>query len=401
MNKNNPMKSHSPLYIAKCHDYDSKKIYDCLHEYFQLMGGIKNHIKPGIKVLVKPNMCSGHSPENAVTTHPILLEQIVNILMEQGADVTIGDNPIGQVEKKLLEKIWDVTGFNEVIKKTGCRKSVLDNQGFEKFCFSLKGKHLQYLISKECLEADIVFNVPKFKTHTLMGFTGAIKNMLGIVPGRSKVQMHSFAPTSEDFSKVLVEVFSHRVPEYTVMDAIDGIEGDGPTTRGIKRKIGFLMISNDAVLVDATCTRLIGQKIDSILTNRDAQIRGLGFTKASQIYYQGDDSLSDFTIPDFKMPTSFGYKNEKVIQRQFDIAKLTIRIDKKKCVKCMRCKDICPMDAIYKIDDFIALDKNKCIQCMCCLEICPEGAIEVSKSKFYQQLKQLRQKRAQSNQQSK
>jgi uncharacterized protein (DUF362 family) len=264
----------SKIYIAKCLDYTADKVYHHLQAFFHYAGDIKKYVKPGMKVLIKPNLCAGHPPEKAVTTHPLLVEQIVRLMMEQGAEVSIGDNPIGQVEKQLIEKIWEVTGINAVVKRTGCRKSMLDNVGFQKQTLCLKGESFDYYISKEYLNADMIINVPKFKTHMLMGFTGAVKNMLGILPGRSKGQLHRFAPDKEDFAKVLVEVFSRRIPELTVMDAIVGLEGDGPTTRGISREIGLLMISNDGVVVDSICTRLMGLEIDHILTNTEARDGG-------------------------------------------------------------------------------------------------------------------------------
>jgi ferredoxin len=207
------------------------------------------------------------------------------------------------------------------------------------------------------------------------------------------VQLHSFAPAKEEFSKVLVDVFSQRVPELTVMDAIEGIEGDGPTTRGEKRKFGLLMISSDALLVDAISTRLMGLEIEHILTNRDAREKGLGHTDSPHIYLDGFDRLPDCIIPDFKMPATFGYSNAKVIKKLFDIAKFIITIHSEKCTKCLRCLDNCPVEAICKTGIGLTIDKNKCIQCMCCLEICPVGAVEVSKSKFYQQLKELRKRK--------
>jgi uncharacterized protein (DUF362 family)/NAD-dependent dihydropyrimidine dehydrogenase PreA subunit len=346
-----------------------------------------------MKVLIKPNLCSGHPPEKAITSHPVLVEQIIKLLQEQGAEVTIGDSPIGQVEKKMIEKIWEVTGFNDVVKRTGCQKSTLDKDGLKKEVLHLNGISFEYYISREYINAHLVINVPKFKTHVLMGFTGAVKNILGIIPGRSKVQLHRFAPAKEDFSNVLVEVYSRRVPEFTVMDAIEGIEGDGPTSRGEKREFGLLLISNDGVLVDATCTRLMGLDIEQILTNRYASRRGLGNTEAASIYLSGFKQLEDCVIEDFKLPASFAYSNTAVIKRWFELGQLNMSIDLRICTGCRRCLENCPVEAIQIRNNQLFIDKTKCIQCMCCLEICPLGAVEVSKNKFYQQLKELRKQR--------
>lgn len=383
----------SKIYIGKCLDYIPGDIYRHLRQFFQYVGGIRQYVKPGMKVLVKPNLCSMHPPEKAVTSHPVLLEQIVTIMMEQGADITIGDNPIGQAEKEVIEKIWEVSGINEVVGETGCHKSKLDEDGFKKETLRLNGKVFEYFISKEYLNADLVINVPKFKTHMLMGFTGAVKNMLGIIPGRSKGQLHRFAPGKEDFAKVLVEVFSKRIPELTVMDAIEGLEGDGPTTRGISRKIGLLMISNDGVLVDSICTQLMGLEIDQVSTNPEAQRRGLGTTVPTQVHLNGFDTLKECEIRDFKIPSMFNYNNPKVVKRLFELAKLIIAIEKETCIRCLRCLENCPVEIIRKEDDTLSIDETKCIQCMCCFEICPVGAVVVSKSNFYRELKKLKERR--------
>jgi uncharacterized protein (DUF362 family)/NAD-dependent dihydropyrimidine dehydrogenase PreA subunit len=297
------------------------------------------------------------------------------------------------VEKQLIEKIWEVSGINQVVKQTGCRKSKLDNDGLKKEVLRLQDRVIEYFISKEYLNADLVVNVPKFKTHMLTGFSGSIKNMLGIIPGRSKGQLHRFAPGKEDFARVLVEVFSRRIPELTVMDAIVGLEGDGPTTRGISRPIGLLMISNDGVLVDAICTQLMGLPIDQVLTNPEAQARGLGSTQPTRIYFNGFNSLEECMIKDFKLPTTFKYNNPEVVKKLFELAKLKIAIDKETCIRCLRCLENCPVEAIRKEENVLLIDENHCIQCMCCFEICPVGAVEVSKGKFYKQLKELRKRK--------
>ena len=112
----------SNIYIAGCKNYDGEAIYRHIQRYFELFDPDYDMIKPGMQVLVKPNLCLAHPPEAAITTHPVLLEQIVTLLIEKGANVTIGDNPIGKVEKGTAEKIWKVTGIDQISQKTGCRK---------------------------------------------------------------------------------------------------------------------------------------------------------------------------------------------------------------------------------------------------------------------------------------
>lgn len=85
------------------------------------------------------------------------------------------------------------------------------------------------------------------------------------------MRLHSLAPSIEDFSQVIVDVFSKRVPELTVMDAIEGLEGNGPGVKGKKKHIGLFMASNDGVLIDAMATKIMGMQIEDIITTIDAE----------------------------------------------------------------------------------------------------------------------------------
>jgi uncharacterized protein (DUF362 family)/ferredoxin len=386
----------SNVYLAQCQEYDGETINRHIRRYFELFAPLRDLVKPGNQVLVKPNLCLAHPPEAAVTTHPVLLEQIVTILMENGANVTIGDNPIGKVEKGTAAKIWKISGIDEIARKTGCRKSILDRSGLKQETYTLNGKSFSYYISEDYLNADVVINVPKFKSHALTGLTGAIKNIYGIVPGRAKVQLHGFAPVPGDFAKVIVEIYSKRPPELTVMDAVIGIEGDGPGIKGRVKKIGTLMIGNDGVLIDAISTQMMGMPLEQNLILTEAWKRQLGRIEGGNIHLDGFEKLTDCFVPDFLPPATLRFRNPKVLKKLSEIAKFSIGINPEKCIRCLKCVDNCPVRCISQNpgDDNAAgelnLDKTRCIQCLCCLEICPTGAVEVVKSKFYRDLKKIK-----------
>ena len=384
----------SIIYISRCTHYDSASIYRHVDRFFNCLGGIANYIRPGMKVLLKPNLCLPHLPETAITTHPALLEQIVKILLEHGATVTIGDNPIGKNKRELIERIWEVTGISGITDRYHCDKSFLERDGFRKETMRVNGKAFSYYISREYLNADIVINVPKFKTHGLMGFTGAVKNIFGIVPGRSKVRLHSLAPSIEDFSQVIVDVFSKRVPELTVMDAIEGLEGNGPGVKGKKKHIGLFMASNDGVLIDAMATKIMGMQIEDIITTIDAEKKNLGNIAAKHLYLEGFNTMGDIIIKDFSLPDTRQYRNSRVIQKIYDIAKFNLSIDVNACEGCLLCCENCPVHAIHQCGDRLYIDGESCIQCLCCLEICPHGAVNASVNKFYAELKRLKGRRS-------
>ncbi|MBI5638137.1 MAG: DUF362 domain-containing protein [Nitrospinae bacterium] len=381
----------SDIYIAKCDSYDGDAIYKLLLEFFGYIGGAEKWIKPGMEVLIKPNLCLAHPPEMAITTHPTVIEQAARIAMECGANVSIGDNPIGKFDQRHISRIWEVAGMNAIVERLGCGKSILDKKGFRKETFELNGNTADYYISREYLSADLVINIPKFKTHALMGFTGAVKNIYGIIPGRSKLRLHGFAPGVREFSRIIADVYSKRIPEVTIMDAVEGLEGNGPGTGGVKRKVGLLMASSDGVLLDSICSRVIGVDPNDIATNISAREKGLGSMNPRNVYLSGIGRLEDAYLRDFKIPSTMRYKNSKVVEKLFNIARFKIRIQPDKCKDCFLCFKNCPVEAIGQAaGKRLQINEAQCIQCLCCLELCPHGAVDASTSRFYSELKRLR-----------
>lgn len=380
------MKSHAAVFRAET--YDDEQIHRALTRYLE---GGRIRVSPGDTVVVKPNLCLPHRPDEGITTHPVILAQVARVLSDLGARVVIGDNPIGKTDKGIIETIWDVSGTREVAARYGCKLTMLDGRGYETKVMELDGRSMEYLISREFVEADLVVNVPKLKTHALMGMTGAVKNLYGIIPGRSKVKLHGFAPAPADFAKVICQVYSHHVPELTVMDAIMGLEGDGPGARGVARHVGLLLIGTDGVLVDSLASRIIGFHPDDIATNPVGQSMGLGVTESEAVEWIGTGGLADCAVPDFAKPTTMIRGTDKdVVKKLFEIARFKVEIDSTLCDTCSKCRQNCPRGAIKRpargVDTFL-VEQSQCVQCLCCLEACPRGAVNVMRNRFYDQLK--------------
>lgn len=383
----------SRIYIGRCRSYqDEAEIARHLAKFFDYMGGLQSFVRPGMKVVLKPNLCLPHPPEMAITTHPALLGALTRMIQQRGATVSICDNPIGKSDKRLINDIWEKAGINALVARYQCGKSLLDAEGFKSVTFRLGKEKTSYLISREYLNADLVINLPKFKTHALMGFTGAVKNIYGIIPGRSKLKLHSFAPGQQEFAEVIANVYSHRVPELTIMDAIEGLEGDGPGVKGDPRPVGFLLAGNDGVLVDSISTRILGVAVDDILTTPVAERRGLGKTVADDIFLDGIGSLDELPVKGFVMPQTMRYRNAKVINKLFSIGQFKISIDNEACRNCMLCFENCPVKAIGASGVGLQVLPKLCVQCMCCVELCPHGSINASLNKFYTDLKNIRSK---------
>lgn len=324
------------------------------------------------KVLIKPNILSPFPPERGVTTHPEVCRVVLECVLRKGGKPLIGDSP-------------GVSGYGateRAAKKSGIKD--VAGEFFVNFSMSpkrveLNSSPLKYLsVASQVFEADYIINLPKFKTHSLTGLTGGIKNMFGIIVGGDKARVHRTAPSIESFTNALLDIYSIRPPELTIMDGVIGMEGNGPSA-GEVRKVGYILVSNDAVSIDSLMAGIMNANPHSFLILKRARERNLGETDLDRIKVEGKWE----PIPDFKMPnnyrlvnaTGIGYFINRFIFPYFTSQKLFLI--RKKCNKCKICMKECPQGAIELDDDgYPHIDRTMCINCYCCMELCPENAWE-------------------------
>jgi uncharacterized protein (DUF362 family)/ferredoxin len=326
----------------------------------------------GKKVLVKPNILSAEPPERAVTTHPAIVGAVVDFLLDAGASVTVGDNPgIGGYGAAA-----EAAGKSGII---GASRGRYENIVLKSRGVPVKSKYLDTLqVSEAVLDAEIIVNLPKLKTHGLTTYTGAVKNMFGMLVGAEKSRVHGLGRSAESFAEALVDVFSVRPPDLSIMDGITGMDGDGPHA-GRPREVGILGMSRDAAALDAVMIRLIGLEPAKIHHVRIASEQGFGAMNAQDIAIDGEPPPAvKFRVPKSRMIEMFGDAGLRVAHGLIfgslaDYARL--KLDRKKCTKCSVCITGCPTEAMRTGgDEFPFIDKEKCIACYCCHELCPESA---------------------------
>jgi len=163
--------------IVKASQYDKSTVGRALEESFKNLGGVEKFVKPGMKVALKANLLMKKSPEEAATTHPVLVGELARIIKKAGADVLIVDSPGGPYTRSRLEDIYVATGMKQVADEVGAQ---LNFDTSEVEVQNPHGKYIKKLkILKPLVDADLVINLPKLKTHGQMVYTGAVKNMLG------------------------------------------------------------------------------------------------------------------------------------------------------------------------------------------------------------------------------
>jgi len=364
--------------IVRAHDYDYAKIYAAVGKGIELIGGLTKIVPPGSKVFVKINHLSPPSPaEKGIVTHPVFVEVVLDLLKKLSADITVGDDIQSGTEDG-----FQVSGFRQMCQRAGVRLTNLREVGFvETVC---SGHFLEKVyLSKISLDADVIINLPKLKTHSLCVFTGGVKNLYGTIPIGLRRKFHAEHIRSDDFSQVLTDIFSAVRPQLTIMDGIIAMEGEGPAA-GSLRKLGVILASQDTVAVDAVVAKIIGLNPLDIHTTRYSDERGLGVGNLENIEVVGE-RIESVVVPDFKPPSTAVDTLSRRVPRglpRFILHQLSIKpsVIERRCSGCAECKKICPVGAISVSGETAKIDYAICIQCMCCHEVCRFDAIVPKRS---------------------
>jgi len=360
--------------IHACQSYALTDVESAIRKALSEIGGMEAFVHPGDCVLLKPNLLAADPPEKNVTTHPAIVEVVARLVQEAGGSVWIGDSPAGSIRG--IKRFWKVSGLLDVAERVGA-----ELMPFEMSALSLKTKNgRRYFLSKWVEDADVVINLPKFKTHSLMLFTGAVKNMYGTLPGLQKGDFHRLAPHPADFAKVLLDVYELTRPTLSIMDGVFGMEGNGPAA-GQSRKVGLIFASTDAVALDVVASFLMGYSPELLPTIREARERNAGVTDWNAIE-TSVPALETLRIPDFRLPSNWKIRiiPKPVLNALGRVLWTRPAAAPQKCIGCGICVENCPVDAMTLVNKLPVIDYKTCINCLCCDEICPENAMIQEKS---------------------
>jgi len=360
----------SSVSIVKCQDYDEEKVIVALRESIHLIGGIQTFVNQGSRVLLKPNLLYGRSPEKAVTTHPAILKGMIQLVREAGGIPFIGDSPsVGS-----LTRAAEKSGIKAVADEMKCPlvefdRPVVPRDGGGKIFKKLE-------IDRTVLETDVVINLPKWKTHAQMLLTLGVKNVFGCIPGPRKAQCHLMAgEDAKTFARILVDVYRTVQPSLTILDGIIGMEGNGPNS-GHPISIGLILASGDSLSLDQIVCDLLGISRKSLLTNRVAFDQGLTRGEIDVLGEKVEDvKISSFRFPtlsrvDWGLPGFLGRALKNALTSKPAVVE-------EMCKNCEECTKICPANALTRKGKDLVFDYKQCIRCFCCLEVCQEGAISI------------------------
>lgn len=368
---------------AACNDYQPDNISQAVNSVLSQLGGIDKFVPSNAKVFVKVNLVREMSPDKCGTTHPEVVVALCQQLEKITPNVTVGDSCAGLYTKGTLNSVYSKCKMTEIEERTQAKL----NQNFDTQTVQIKGEALSDCeIISSFLDADVVINVTKLKTHSFAGYTGAVKNLYGLIPGLVKVEMHSRFPDLPGFCDLLCDLEQFARPKIVlhVIDAVIGMEGEGPTN-GKPKFIGQIMASADPYALDVVAVSLFANPFDMPLLQIAAR-RGYLDESLSNIDFDFESWKANY-INDFDSPpaesTDFFLNMPnfvKKLAKKYMVKR--VRMDKN-CRGCGKCATHCPASAITIKKGRARVAQKKCIHCYCCQELCPFNAVRFRKPLLY------------------
>ena len=358
----------------ECPDYDVERLICKLNEGAALLGGWDRWVKPGMNVLIKPNLIRPMLPESAAVTHCELVRAVIRILKGRGCNVWVGDSSGGAIGGKAQTgRSLQVSGIEKVAEEEGAAVKNFDREGVVQVK-TARGETMH--LARPMFDADFVINLPKLKTHAAAGVTVAVKNLYGCVPGLGKARYHRESPTAEALGEVLCDIHSAVRVGLHIVDGVTAMDGLGPVT-GRRFPAHKLLLGTDPLAVDAVAVQMMGLTLEDLPIYRASIRRGLGEWRPGRIEVCGDHDapprLKGFR-PASKM---LGRRGIGALSRVVGLTKTRPQIDTKVCKDCGICVESCPTHVIDR--ETKQIDYSGCIGCLCCHEMCTHKAVRLVK----------------------
>lgn len=336
-------------------------------------------------VVLKVNLLMKSRPDSAVTTHPAVVSAVIKSLKAHGIkNIIIADSSAGLFTASRLKGIYEGCGMSELVQDG----VTLNYDLAGVVCKTQFEQNREFNILRAVKEADIVIGIGKLKTHVMTGISGSVKNYFGVIPGLEKTELHCRFPDKANFCDMICNLYETLAPDISILDAIVGMEGNGPSG-GKPRKFGFIIGGRNGHYVDRAACYLIGAAPKSAYTVQRAIERGLVPEDIKDIDVQGDiallaNPLNDLALPETQsaelavvLPKFLRPAGSKVLNK---LLLSTPSICKADCVGCGRCAEACPQKVILIKNNIARIKTKSCIRCFCCHEVCPERAVEIKQS---------------------
>jgi len=368
--------------LVKCDEYRADLLEEAITKSLDNIGFSPKSFE-NRHVVLKPNFLMASAVEKAIITHPAFFRAVAQVVRDHGGRVVLAESPaMGSVDRVIKKG-----GYGPVLEEMNV---AIPGNGQTGVVFNPKQRRFRrFEVLRPILDADLVVNLPKLKTHGLTTITCATKNLFGAIPGLEKSRWHMKAPGKQAFAELLVDLSeallfgsSKPKPILHLVDAVVGQEGNGPGPSGTPRKIGAVLASTNAVAADCVAADLLGfdpRSVPSVATGFE---RDLGVSSPDEIECIGEEigRMRLHAVKPARHNVSTATYDRWPFNRKRFRNLVTSRPvpQQERCTLCYQCKAICPAGAIEEAEGTRKVpgyDYEKCIRCYCCMEICPEAAI--------------------------
>ncbi len=361
------------VWLGQRPGYQGEGLFEKINEAFEALG-VYDEIKPGMTVVLKPNLIQRSKPQAAICTHPLFTAAVGRCVKRAGGRVLIAESPGGPYTPAVMKAIFKGCGYTDMAEANGfalyteCRSREVSLPQAQR-C-------RQVSILEPFLSGDFIINLPKLKTHGMVGYSGAVKNMFGAVPGLQKPEVHCRFPEKEDFSKALVDICAFLSPQLSVMDGIWAMEGDGPTG-GTRREAGLMGASFSPYALDVCMAELAGFAAQPLPMLAECAQRGLGPKTTEEIDLLGSPQEPVRFRKARAASTDFIDKLPGPLRPAAKRWSTPWPKIGKGCIGCGKCAESCPKKAIGIREGRAEIDYSACIRCFCCHEMCPKHVVGV------------------------
>jgi len=283
--------------LLSASSYELESLAIAIEQLLEPLGGMSSIVKAGDRVLLKPNLLTGSRPTKECTTRPEIIYCVAKMVQAAGGKPFLGDSPafgtaLGVAKANGLLAIAEELNI-PIVEFHGQR-------------YQTNGDFQHLRLSKEAMDADVVINLPKVKSHVQLTVTMGVKNLFGCVPGKMKAWWHlESGKDVNKFARMLVATAEAIAPSLTIMDGIIGHEGNGPS-QGEPKQIGMLAASRDVFALDRVVIEVLGVNPDLVPTLRVGKYQNL-----EQIAIAGASiqslQIHDWQLPTQMIPIDFGF----------------------------------------------------------------------------------------------
>jgi len=232
--------------VSKVHVRDDVKT--AVIKSLELLGGLDKAIRPGDRVLVKPNF---NSPDPfPASTDLAFLRAVLELLLDGGAEPVVGESAGG---------IWRPTsntvaklGVPDLLDGMGVKFISFDDGGTEWVEVPIEGEYLKKVtVPRVAYDADRLVYLPCMKTHQYARFALSLKLSMGFVHPAERLAYHM-----RNLEEKLAENNLAWQPDLIVMDGRKAFVSGGPA-QGELAEPEIVMASGDMVAIDVEALRIL------------------------------------------------------------------------------------------------------------------------------------------------